>query len=409
MSSKPTLDDLIGVEHTRLGFFKELQQKIAELEVSNLELARRQRQIQAILDGISDVMVVLSLDFQIVSVNQEFTRVFGIEAPEGRSCHEVFRNAPHPCFPCPVITARDDNQICRHLAIYSMAGKNRHFEITASPLRNPEGKPSLILFLMRDVTLEKELQAKYYQAQQMATIGVLAAGVAHEINNPLTAISGFAEGLKRRLPRLEKQIDDELRDDFSEYLAIILKECRRCQEIVQNLLTFGRQCSFEAGSVNLNGLVKDTLKLLHNKLKHQRKDLVRLVLDESLPLIRGDESQLKQVVLNLLFNAFDATAEKGVIILRTFEEGGEWVILSVEDSGCGVPREHLDKLFEPFFTTKPVGKGVGIGLSTCYNIISRHGGEIHVESHLGRGSTFVVKLPREKHDGDIQSDSDTGC
>lgn len=114
-------------------------------------------------------------------------------------------------------------------------------------------------------------------------------------------------------------------------------------------------------------------------------------------------------MLNLLFNAFDATAEKGVIILRTFEESGEWVILSVEDSGCGIPREHLDKLFEPFFTTKPVGKGVGIGLSTCYNIISRHGGEIHVESHLGRGSTFAVKLPREKHDGDIQSDSDTGC
>ena len=139
------------------------------------------------------------------------------------------------------LTAREDNQICRHLSIYPVDGKNRHFEITASPLRNPDGKPCLILLLMRDVTLEKELQAKYYQAQQMATIGMLAAGVAHEINNPLTAISGFAEGLKRRLPRLERKIDKELADDFNEYLGIILKECQRCQEIVQTLLTFGRQ------------------------------------------------------------------------------------------------------------------------------------------------------------------------
>lgn len=408
MSSKPTLDDLIGVEYTRLGFYKELQQKIAELEVSNFELARRQRQIQAILDGISDVMVVLSLDFQIVSVNHEFSKVFGMAAPEGMQCYQVFRNAQHPCYLCPVVAARDDNQICRHLAIYSVAGKNRHFEITASPLRNPDGKPSLILILMRDVTLEKELQAKYYQAQQMATIGVLAAGVAHEINNPLTAISGFTEGLKRRLPRLQTKIEEELLDDFSEYLGIILKECQRCQEIVRNLLTFGRQASFEANPVDLNALVKETLKLLHNQLKHQRKDLVRLAMDESLPLIRGDESQLKQVILNLLFNAFDATAEKGVIILRTYEEDQDRVVLSVEDSGCGIPSEHIDKLFEPFFTTKPVGKGVGIGLSTCYNIVNQHGGEILVESDMGKGSTFIVRLPREKHDGDIQSDSHTG-
>ena len=409
MSSKTTLDDLIGVEYTRLGFFKELQQKIAELEVSNFELARRQRQIQAILDGISDVMVVLSLDFQIVSVNHEFIKVFGVASPEGMPCYQVFRNAHQSCSPCPVVSAREDNQICRQIAIYAVAGQNRHFEITASPLRNRDGKPSLILMLMRDVTLEKELQAKYYQSQQMATIGVLAAGVAHEINNPLTAISGFAEGLKRRLPRLQRKIDDEeLMDDFSEYLGIILKECQRCQEIVQNLLTFGRQTSFEANAVDLNALVKDTLKLLHNQLKHQRKDLVRVITEESLPLIRGDESQLKQVILNLLFNAFDATSEKGVIFLRTYEEDQDWVILSVEDSGCGIPSEHIDKLFEPFFTTKPVGKGVGIGLSTCYNIVNQHGGEIRVESDLGKGSTFIVRMPREKDDGDIQSDSHTG-
>ncbi|HTY22225.1 MAG TPA: ATP-binding protein [Desulfomonilaceae bacterium] len=401
MKSKPTLDDLIGVEYSKLGFFRELQHKIAELEVSNFELARKQQQIQAILDGISDVMIVLSLDFRIVSVNQEFHNVFRIPEPEGRLCYEAFHNLRQPCSPCPMTTALDSNQVCRSLQLYPMDGKNRHFEITASPLRNPDGEPSLILLLMRDVTLEKELQAKYHQAQRMATVGVLAAGVAHEINNPLTAISGFAEGLKRRLPRLDKTVDREIMHDFNEYLGIILKECQRCQGIVQSLLTFGRQTLAESSPVNLSSLVNDTLKLLQNQLKQYRKRLVRVDLEASLPSVQGDESHLKQVILNLLFNALDATHEKGSIILRTYSENQDWVAFSVEDSGCGIPAENMDKLFEPFFTTKPVGKGIGIGLSTCYNIVTKHGGEILVESELGKGSTFVVKLPRENRDGGL--------
>ena len=408
MKSKPTLDDLIGVEHSKLGYYRELQQKVAEVEISNLELARRQRQIQAILDGITDVMMVLSLNLKIVSVNHVFQDVFHVPEPEGKFCHEVFRSAPQACSSCPVITSRESNRVCRHLAIYPVDGQNRHFEITASPLRNPDGKPCLILLLMRDVTLEKELQAKYYQSQRMATIGVLAAGVAHEINNPLTAISGFAEGLKRRLPRIEKTIDQDLMDDFSEYLGIILKECQRCQEIVQSLLTFGRQTCPESSPVNLNNLVNDTLKLLQNQLKQYRKDLIQVELDESLPPVQGNESQLKQVVLDLLFNALDATQEKGKITLRTSSENEHWVSFSIEDTGCGIPSEHMDRLFEPFFTTKPVGKGVGIGLSTCYNIVDQHGGEIQVESEEGKGSTFMVKLPRENRNGSLQSNPNPG-
>jgi two-component system, NtrC family, sensor kinase len=393
MNLEPTLEDLIGIEHAKLGFFREVQDKIAELKASNLELARKKNTIQAILNGITDLMVVLSQDMRIVSVNRVFNDIFGDRQPQGRFCYEVFRGSDRPCSPCPVRTARDQNRLCRQLHIYPVDGQNRHFEITASPLRSADGRPCHMLLLKRDVTLEKEYQAKFYQAERMATVGLLAAGVAHEINNPLPAISGFAEGLKRRLPKLAQSVDDLLFNDFQEYVDTILKECQRCQEIVRTLLTFSRGACADFSPMDLNGLLTDTVKLLRHHLKQHRHELIHLEIDETLPLISGDASQFKQVILNLLMNALDAVQTGGTITLRTFSDGKETVVLAVEDTGCGIAPEHLDKLFEPFFTTKPVGQGIGIGLSTCYNIVQKHGGEILVRSTLGQGSTFLVKLP----------------
>lgn len=391
----PTLEDLVGIEYAKLGFFPEVQEKMVQLRISNVELARQQRHIQGILDGITDVMAILTLDRRITSVNHVYHSVFGEPNPAGKHCYEVFRNCSRPCSSCPVVTARDTNQVCRQLEIFPVDGKNRHFEITASPLRNSKGRPCHILLLKRDVTLEKEYQAKYVQAEKMATLGVLAAGIAHEINNPLTAISGFAEGLKRRLPRLAGQVDEDLSDVFQEYVGIILKECQRCQDIVQSLLALGRQKTRDFGSIEINRVVTETITLLHNHLKQYPQAEIELDLAPALPRIQGDAGQLKQVILNLFFNALDAIGGRGSIRIRTYAGTAGWVGLAVKDSGCGIPREHLDKLFEPFFTTKPVGKGIGIGLSTCYNIVHHHGGEIVVCSEEGKGSTFQVRLPHE--------------
>ncbi len=395
MKPETTVKDLIGIEYAKLGFFREVQEKIAELQASNRELADRQRHIQAILNGITDVMAVLTPDLKIDSVNQLYYEVYPDPKPIGKYCYEVFRGHKHPCSPCPVITARDTNQVCRDLAIYPVPadGDNRHFQLTASPLRNSEGKPSHILLLVRDVTLEREYQAKYYQAETMATVGVLAAGVGHEINNPLTAITGFAEGLNRRLHKLKNQIDDELFQDFDEYIGTILKECGRCREIVQSLLTFSRQKSSDSAIIQVNHLIGDTIQLLRHHLKKYPEGHIRLDLNESLPAIQGNPSQLKQVILNLLLNALDATSSGGSISVRTYLLNEYWVGIAFEDTGCGIPSQNLRKLFEPFFTTKPVGKGIGIGLSTCYNIVQDHGGEIVVCSEEGQGSTFSVRLP----------------
>lgn len=393
MPHSTTLEDLVGIEHCKLGFYQELQQKVEQLKSSNLELEKKRKEIQALLDGITDLMVVLDENLTIQRVNHVFTEWFPGVDPIGMHCHQIFRNRVDRCDECPALRALDRDQIIKDLCIYKVGNDFKHYEIIASPLKaSPTGEPQVLLF-KRDVTLEKEFQAQFYQAEKMATVGTLAAGVAHEINNPLTAILGFAQGLKRRNSKLKGTIDEEMYADFTEYTETIIKECLRCRDIVQTLLTFSRPTAASLGQVDLNQCVADTLFILKHHFKEHRDLSVLTELQENLPPILGDESQLKQVIINLLTNAFDATDSGGRILIRTGTEKDNRVTLVIEDNGCGIPLEAQDKLFEPFFTTKPVGKGIGIGLSTCYSIVSNHGGEISVTSAVGKGSSFKVALP----------------
>ena len=393
MKCLPSLEDLVGIEHCKLGFYQELQQKVEQLRNSNRELEKKRQELQAVLDGITDLMVVLSEDLRIQRVNHVFEQWFPGVDPIGRYCYEVFRGETGRCTDCPARRSLDLGEIAKDLCIYKLQGEFRQFEIIASPLKiDPTGEQNVLLF-KRDVTMEKELQAKYHQAEKMATVGALAAGVAHEINNPLAAINGFAEGLKRRLGRLEGLADPELLADFTEYTETIIKEGLRCRDIVQTLLTFSRPTGGSFNPLDLNRCVSDTLFLLKHHLKNMGKVQMDVALEPGLAMIMGDESQLKQVIINLFVNAFDAIDGDGMIRIATRTGSAGQIELVVEDDGCGIPRESLGKLFEPFYTTKPVGKGVGIGLSTCYSIVSNHEGEISVQSEEGRGSLFTVRLP----------------
>ncbi len=391
----PSLEDLIGIEHSKLGFFQELRQTIEALKDANTQSSQRRREIAAILDGITDIMMVLSPDLRILSVNHVFRQTFPEAAPEGKFCYQIFRNQDSPCPECPASTSFATGDICRETAIFKIGGKNIQFEMVASPIRHPDDPEHHILVFKRDVTREKEYQAKFYQAEKMATIGMLATGVAHEVNNPLTAIFGFAEGLRRRLPALREKVDPRVMEDVEDYVNTILRECRRCQDIVTTLLTFSRHKTVSFSPISLNAVVEDTLKLLrsHLKQRNQAKITVRVDLCESLPKVLGDEHQIKQVMLNLLVNAMDAITGPGRIVITTFQSSPDTVCLSVEDSGYGIQPEHMDKLFEPFFTTKRAGKGIGIGLSTCMSIVQKHHGDITVKSQPGQGAVFTVKLP----------------
>ena len=187
-------------------------------------------------------------------------------------------------------------------------------------------------------------------------------------------------------------MEGELYSDFQEYTETIIKECLRCHDIVRTLLTFSRPTTSNVGYVNLNQCVTDTLFILQHRLKERADLVVQAQLHPNIPLITGDESQLKQVIINLLSNAFDAIAGEGTISIST-QVQDEGVELTIADSGCGIPDESREKLFEPFYTTKPVGQGVGIGLSTCYAIVQQHGGSIRVDSTVGEGASFHVLLP----------------
>lgn len=390
MNSKPTLEDIIGIEYSKLGFFREAQERIAQLRASTDALMQKQQQIQAILDAITDIMLVIDLDYKIISVNNLYFNAFEGTSPEGKYCYEVIRKRKEPCPKCPASKAMVTNEVHRQEDIIDTLKGSRYFEITASPIKDISGKPHRLLLIKRDVTAEREYQRKLYEAEKMATIGLLASGIAHEINNPLTAIYGFSQGLKRKFNKCKIEFPEDCLEDLEFTLNIILDECKRCQDIIQSLLTYSRESPTTFTTVNLNSVIKNSLKIIGYRLNSDKKDRLILDLDSNLETIEGNPQQLTQLILNLVINAIDATSTKGniKIVTRSLDQGK--IKLVVQDTGCGIPQEYLSKIFDPFFTTKPVGSGTGMGLTICYNIAQQHGANIEVESTEGKGSKFTI-------------------
>lgn len=393
-----SIKDIIGIESIKLGFFREVQKTINELKASNIELEQKRRDVQDILNGIPDVVAVISSDYNVLSVNNAFFETYGSPPPQGLPCYRVFKGGDRPCSPCPLIMAREEGRkVCRQLQIMNVNGENRQIECSAALMPGPGGTPGKVLLLHRDVTMEKEYQAKYFQAERMATVGVLAEGVAHEINNPLTSIRGFAEALSGYLSRLETCLKEgdscsELLNVFDEYLGIVLQECNRCSGIVQNLLSFGHRDVRAMAIVNVNNIILNCLKLLYPRLSAHPDGIIGMSLSEEEPCVMGHSGELMQVALNLILNALYAVQDSGTIHISS-QVQGSMVLLRVSDTGHGIAPENIDRLFDPFFTTKPPGQGIGIGLSTCYNIIMKHGGEITASNQAGRGAVFEVILP----------------
>ena len=230
-------------------------------------------------------------------------------------------------------------------------------------------------------------QDQLINAEKLASLGRMSAGVAHELNSPLTGIVTFAHLMLKRVPPENKQdIED---------LNVIIDQAERCSKIIKGLLGFSRKAASEKATVNINTLIESTLAMVKNQAKFYNIE-IDVQMDRSLPEISVDPNQIQQVFVNLLINAADAMEEKGKITItsRPAQEGeSRFIELEFRDTGPGISPESIGRVFEPFFTTKPAGKGTGLGLSVSYGIIKKHEGQITVKSEKGKGASFLIRLP----------------
>lgn len=254
-----------------------------------------------------------------------------------------------------------------------------------------------IVGIFRDLREIRKLEQQYadqtrlLQQDKMISLGRLAASVVHEINNPLAGILNYIRLMSKILNR--GPLEQENKEKFQRYLGIIEDETDRCSKIVSNLLAFSRKSKLEFYETDLNKLLEKCIMLSQHKLTLQNIQ-IKTDLDKEIPTILGDFNQIQQCVVNLIFNAIDAMPNGGTLIIGSSINRNKGVVeIRIGDTGQGIAREDLAHIFDPFYTTKIEGKGLGLGLSTVYGIIDRHKGTIGVESELGKGSVFIIKLP----------------
>ena len=256
------------------------------------------------------------------------------------------------------------------------------------PLKNEQGVVNSVLCIARDITENKYLERQLINTEKLASLGTLAAGVAHEVNNPIGVILGFCDLLLRKADKASQAYED---------LKTIERQGLHCKQVVENLLSFARLGEGQSEHSDINECIEDIIKVVKHTLEMHSVDLV-LALAENLSLVSGDSRQLQQVFLNLINNSIYAMPAGGTLKVRTYlERTTRKVVIQVEDDGIGIKEEDMDHIFEPFFTTKPEGEGTGLGLFVSYGIITKYGGTIDCVSHHSstlkpRGTTFTVRL-----------------
>ncbi|MDP8257778.1 MAG: ATP-binding protein [Candidatus Alcyoniella australis] len=411
------------------------------------ELVAEQRRTEAFLRSIGDGITIVDRDMRIIYVNDAIRDVFGDH--RGHRCHEVYEHRAEPCPGCPVLASFETGEVPRSLRrVYDKHGRLQYYENTGSPIVDETGEIIAGIELARDVTQRiklqrsveahsrelavaneelrqtneqlqsayeelKRTQSQLYQTEKMASLGILVAGIAHEINNPLNFIYGSmqlmdenVQALVRIINELEKipmadqdherieQIKEEVNfeyvyEDLTKIVKNVTRGAERMKTIVQDLRTFSRVDKMEMGTVDIHEGVESTLNLLF----HEYKNKVEIVREfGELPTVIGNAGKLNQVFMNVLHNAIQSIDSPGTITIKTHAQD-DHVIVEISDSGRGIDEEKLKQIFDPFFTTKKVGDGTGLGLSISDSIIRDHRGRISATSVVGTGTTMRIELP----------------
>jgi PAS domain S-box-containing protein len=352
---------------------------ITEIKQAEKNLKLQKDLIDRILATIPNAVLLLNRNLQVIMANKAFYKLFKLKKNlvENKPIEEIIVTTDLDQAILTIANGKEKNVSTEFR--YSVASSEKTLLTNIFSMEEKN-----ILLVINDITEERQRQERLYLTDRLASVGEMASGVAHELNNPLTSIIGLSELLtKQNMP-------NEAKED----LTAIHSEAQRCAKIVKNLLTFARKHNVSREPVQITEVVKEVLKL--RSYEHRANNIsTETRFPPDLPKVLADYFQMQQVFLNIILNAetamFDANG-RGTLKI-TGEAANNHVSISFADDGPGISKENMRLLFNPFFTTKEVGKGTGLGLSICYGIVASHGGRIYAESEYGKGATFTVELP----------------
>jgi two-component system, NtrC family, sensor kinase len=372
----------------------ELSQDLAsEVALRTHEMEAQRNFAAQIIDSLPVGLYVIDRTYRIRAWNRKReTGTQGVARDEavGREIFDVLDRQPRDLLKREFDRVFETGELQQVEMESQASGEARYYRITKIPMRQDSRTISHVITIGEDITEWRQAQQRLTETEKLAAVGQLAAGVMHEINNPLATILACCEALALRA----KDLQPGDRQGYDEYLKIIDTEVQRCRRIVESLLAFSRPKAGEMKPVDVNGVVDRTLFLLKHHARFKRLTVIR-ELAFGLPPVLADQERLIQSFMALMLNAMDATDSRGTLTVRSRinPDRDDEILLEFIDTGSGIKREDLAKIFEPFFTTKPQGRGTGLGLSICYGIIAEHRGRIDVESQVGVGSNFKVFLP----------------
>jgi len=351
-------------------------------------IIKSQEEWMATFDAIRELISIHDRNSVIIKVNKALARKLGAEprAIVGRKCADTLYRQGNGLQVChhnkTLETGGIETAVTEHLSF------DGTYEITTYPIYNELGQVGAVVHVARDITAEKTLREQLIHSEKLSSIGRLVAGIAHELNNPLMSIMGFAQ-------LLVNTPGDKKVEDIKDKLQKIYNESGRTAKIVQNLLTFARSRKSEKAYCDINNILEQTLEIREYSLATSNIT-VTLDLAPDIPKTMIDFYQMQQVIINLINNAVDAITDykgKGAIAIKTAMSTDGMIEISFKDDGPGIPNDKINNVFDPFFTTKDIGKGTGLGLSISYGIITEHGGRIDIKNHEEGGAIVTISLP----------------
>lgn len=380
----PLIDDRGTVESVLL-IMDDITQQVSLRE----KVRQTERHLASIVESANDIVTSLDPHGMIMTWNNAAGRISGYIERElvGRPLATICVDKQKPML-ISIFEGLSTGKTVKHieLGLQTKAGKIIPISWSFALMRDDAHAVVGIVGVGQDLAERRELEAQLFHSAKLASLGIMAGGIAHEIRNPLGSSSAAAQIL------LEYTDNENLRKECAKRIYVGIE---RASRIIEELLKFARPSEGRFESININDAIMETFTLIEKQLVLMRIE-IKKNLHTHIPLINGEKNLLKQAFLNMLLNAANAMPEGGTLTVTTLTDGKTKIMIVFNDTGSGIPAENIDKVFDPFFTTMPVGKGTGLGLSITYSIIKQHEGTIHVESSIGRGTTFTIQLPIQK-------------